>query len=112
MAFPTKRKYYRYSDHIPILYAEYNAKSYNKATMYNSCPDGMYFESTSRLNSNETNINYFDWLCDYCEKRTTDSLIHQTETGLLLCPDCCYYMETLPRSIEEDLERFLIGNVV
>ena len=50
--------------------------------------------------------------CDYCEKRTIDSLIHQTETGLLLCPDCCHYMETLPRGIEEDLERFLIGNVV
>ena len=58
------------------------------------------------------NIKNFDYLCDFCEKRVTDRLIHQTESGLLLCPDCCQHMETLPNDIEESLERFLLGNVL
>ena len=49
MTFPTRRKYIRHSDDIPILCAGYNDKSYSEAMMYNSCLDGMYFESESRL---------------------------------------------------------------
>jgi hypothetical protein len=53
-----------------------------------------------------------DHLCDFCEERVIERLIHQTETGLILCPGCFSFMETLPISIEETLERFLLGNVV
>jgi len=53
-----------------------------------------------------------DCFCDFCEERVTDGRIHQSETGLLLCPDCFSYFETLPGSFEEALERFLLGNVV
>jgi len=62
-----------------------------------------------------TRRKYFrhpEYLCDFCEERVTDRLIHQSETGLLLCPDCFLYFETLPGSFEEALERFLLGNVV
>jgi hypothetical protein len=58
------------------------------------------------------NINNSNYLCDFCEKRITDKLIHKTETWLLLCPDCLHYMETLSSRSEEALERFLLGNVV
>lgn len=50
--------------------------------------------------------------CDFCEEKLTDRPVHKTETGLVLCPDCLQYMETLPGSIEASLERFLLGNVV
>ncbi len=47
MSSPANRKYPRYSDHAPILYAGYNSQSYRKAMMQNSCFDGMYFVSDS-----------------------------------------------------------------
>jgi len=53
-----------------------------------------------------------DRLCDFCEERITDGRIHQTELGLLLCTKCFSYLEKLPGSIEEALERFSLGNVV
>jgi hypothetical protein len=59
--------------------------------------------------SDGININNSDNFCDACEKKVTDGRIHQTETGLLLCMDCCHYVETLPGVIEESLERFLFG---
>ena len=40
-----RRNYSRFIDHVPILYAGYDSKSYDKAVMRNSCSDGMYFES-------------------------------------------------------------------
>lgn len=57
-------------------------------------------------------INNSDHPCDFCEKKIADRQIHQTETWLLLCPDCLLYMETLPRVLEESVERFLLGNVI
>ncbi len=163
----TRRKYSRYFNHIPILYAGYGSKSYNRAVMRNSCADGMYFESNTPIQLsgdlyikiqghrpvsdateqykdfrarvkwsrqettdkmpcygvgvqitakshlsygiNSTNSDYF---CDFCENRSSSKLIHRTETGMQLCPDCLHHMETLPRSIEEAVERFLLGNVV
>ena len=33
MEAKTRRKYSRYFDHVPILYAEYDSKSYDKAVM-------------------------------------------------------------------------------
>jgi hypothetical protein len=167
MTTQTRRKYPRYYDHGPILFAGYNSQSYRKAVMHNSCVDGMYFESDAPLDpkfemyikvsrhrpicfgpepykayrakvkwcrqvasgntprygigaqftakshlSYGLNIKNYDNLCDFCEEKVTDRQIHQTETGLLLCPDCCRYMETLPSRIEESVERFLLGNVV
>ncbi|MGD9138793.1 MAG: hypothetical protein PVH42_18665 [Desulfobacterales bacterium] len=167
MATLTRRKYPRYSDHVPILFAGYSFQSYSTAVMHNSCVDGMYFESDAPLKpkfemyikiqrprpivsepepykafrakvkwcrqvtggkkprygigaqftakshlSYGLNINNSHNLCDFCEKKVTERLIHQTEIGLLLCLDCCNFMETLPGSIEESLERFLLGNVV
>ena len=167
MTILTRRKYPRYSDDVPILYAGYSSQSYSKAIMYNSCLDGMYFESDAPLQpkfdlyikvqrpqpicierepyrafrarvkwcrqvrsdkiprygigakftakghlSYGTNIYNSDYHCDFCEKKVTNRKIHQTETGLLLCPGCCHYMETLPSGIEESVERFLLGNVV
>jgi hypothetical protein len=53
-----------------------------------------------------------DHACDFCEERVTDGLIHQTETGLFLCPDCFSYIKVLPSCSEEAIERFLLGNVV
>jgi hypothetical protein len=167
METTTRRKYPRYFDHNPILYAGYSSKSYSKAMMYNRCEDGMYFESDSSLKpdfdlyikvqryrprsiglkpykayrarvkwchqvmdgnlpcygigaqftakshlSYGTNISNANYLCDLCEKRVTDRLIHRTETWLLLCPDCLHYFETLPSVFEEALERFVLGNVL
>ncbi len=167
MEAKTRRKYSRSFDHVPILYAGYGAKSYDKAVMHNSCMDGMYFESDSpiqptgdlyikikghREGSNvpeqykdfrarvkwcrpvmadkmpcygigvqftvKSHLSYginstdSDCLCDFCENRSSSKLIHRTETGLYLCPDCLHHMETLPRSIEKAVERFLLGNVV
>jgi hypothetical protein len=164
----TRRKYSRYFDHVPILYAGYDSKSYNKAVMRNSCADGMYFESDSPIQpttgdlyikiqgyrpgsdapehykafrgrvkwsrqvtvdkmpsygigvqfiakshlSYGINTTNSDCLCDFCENRSCSKLIHRTETWMQLCPDCLYHMETLPRSIEEAVERFLLANVV
>jgi hypothetical protein len=62
--------------------------------------------------SDGINISNSDYPCDFCEKKVTDRWIHQIETGLLLCPGCLHYMETLPRVFEESLERFLLGNVI
>jgi len=162
-----RRKYPRYSDHLPILYAGNSSQSYSKAVMHNSCVDGMYFESDAPLEpkfdlyikvqrhrpmcfesepfkafrakvkwcrqvtsgkiprygigaqftakshlSYGINITNSDHPCDVCEKKVADRQIHQTETGLLLCPDCCHYIESLPGAIEESVERFLLGNVV
>jgi hypothetical protein len=163
----TRRKYSRYYDHVPILYAGYDSKSYDKAVMCNSCTDGMYFESDSPIQPSDdlyikiqghrpgddaaelhkdfrarvkwcrqvtshkmpcygigvqfTAKSYFSYginstnsacLCDFCENRASSNLIHRTETGMQLCPDCLHHMETLPCSIEEAVERFLLGNVV
>ena len=49
MEAKTRRKYSRNFDHVPILYAGYDSKSYNRAVMRNSCADGMYFESDSPI---------------------------------------------------------------
>ena len=59
-----------------------------------------------------TNCSNSDCLCDYCENRSPTKLIHLTETGLQLCPSCLQHIEALPRSVEESVERFLLGNVV
>jgi hypothetical protein len=167
MTITTRRKYSRQSDLVPILFTGYDAKRYREATMYNSCPDGMYFESDTPLQpkfdlyikiqrrwqrcvepenhrsfrarvkwcrqvtagdrprfgvgvqftakshlSYGINIDNAGCLCDFCEERVTSQAAHQTETGLLLCLACFRYMETLPRSIVESMERFLLGNVV
>ena len=134
-----RRKYSRYFDDVPILYAGYESERYYKAVMRNCCLDGMYFESDSPLRPtgsifikiqkhqsissvpdsyrafrarvkwsrkltggtmpcygtgvqytakshfyygiNKKNTGY---LCDYCENKVTNSLIHRTETGLTL----------------------------
>jgi len=72
---------------------------------------GVQFTAKSHLSYgiNKTNS---DCLCDFCENRSSSKLIHRTETGMQLCPDCLHHMETLPRAIEEAVERFLLGNVV
>ena len=49
MSTVTKRKYPRYADCAPILYAGHSFNSYSEAVMYNSCFDGMYFETDSLL---------------------------------------------------------------
>ncbi|MGB5619082.1 MAG: hypothetical protein WBM78_19735, partial [Desulfobacterales bacterium] len=49
MEAKTRRKYSRNFDHVPILYAGYHSKSYDKALRRNSCTDGMYFESDSPI---------------------------------------------------------------
>ena len=167
MEAKTRRKYSRSFDHVPILYAGYDAKSYEKAVMRNSCTDGMYFESDSPIQptgdlyikikghregsdvpeqvkefrarvkwchqvtadkmsrygigvqitaknhlSYGINCTDSDCLCDFCEHRSSSKLIHRTEAGIQLCPDCLHHMETLPRTIEKAVERFLLGNVV
>ena len=167
MATMTRRKYPRYSDHAPILYAGYTAQSYCEAMMHNSSFDGMYFESGTSLDpkcdlfikaqqhltriSEPDSCNDFraivkwchpvlvgekpgygvgvqivvrshlsyglntensGYICDRCEKRVTDKLIHRTASWLLLCQDCLHYMESLPNVLEKSVERFLLGNVV
>ena len=167
MMTKTRRKYSRYFDHVPILYAGYDSKGYMKAVMRNICSDGMYFESGSPIQPTgdlyikiqghrpvsdvpeqykafRAKVKWFrqltadmmpyygvgvqfiakshlsyginstdsDCLCDFCENRSSIKLIHRTETGIQLCPDCLHHMETLPRSIEKAVERFLLGNVV
>ena len=53
-----------------------------------------------------------DQLCDYCEIRVTDKFVHQRESGLFLCTDCCHHMETMSSVFEEAAERILLGNVL
>jgi hypothetical protein len=72
---------------------------------------GVQFTAKSHL-SYGINSTDSDCLCDFCENRSSSKLIHQTETGMQLCPDCLHHMETLPHSIEKAVERFLLGNVV
>ncbi|MDZ7598757.1 MAG: hypothetical protein U5J82_10825 [Desulfobacterales bacterium] len=72
---------------------------------------GVQFTAKSHL-AYGTNIPNSNRPCDFCEQRGAGRLFHQTETGLLLCPDCFHHMEALPNSIETALERFLLGNVV
>ena len=59
-----------------------------------------------------TNILNSHFLCDYCDHRINDRLIHRTDTGLILCQDCLDYIEKLPSSMVKSVERFLLGNVV
>ena len=167
MEVKTRRKYSRYFDSVPILYAGYDSKNYDKAMMRNSCADGMYFESVSPIQPTvdlyikikshrpgsdaleqykafrarvkwcrqvtadnipcygigvqftaKSHLSYginstdSDCLCNFCGNRSSSKWIHRTETGIQLCPDCLHHLETLPRSIEEAVERFLLGNVV
>jgi hypothetical protein len=58
-----------------------------------------------------TNILNADYLCDYCDQRITDRLIHRTESGLILCVGCLQHIETLPYNMVNAVERVLIGNV-
>ena len=59
-----------------------------------------------------TNILNSNFLCDYCDNRIKDRLIHRTDSGLTLCRDCLEYIEKLPSSMVKAVERFLLGNVV
>lgn len=59
-----------------------------------------------------TNILNSNYLCDYCDHIVTDRRVHLTESGLVLCKDCLNYIETLPDSIVNAVERVLKGNVV
>jgi hypothetical protein len=45
----TRRRSFRKTDHIPILYAGQNARNYSPAVMINSSTDGMCFEANSPL---------------------------------------------------------------
>jgi hypothetical protein len=72
---------------------------------------GVQFTAKSHVSYGINRINSC-YLCDYCEDKSSRRLIHQTEDGLHFCPDCLHHMETLPRSIEAAVERFLLGNVV
>ena len=58
------------------------------------------------------NLKNSNYLCDSCEKKVVYNQIHQTETSLLLCPDCFHYLGTVPGGIKESVERFLLGNVI
>jgi hypothetical protein len=162
-----RRKYPRYSDHAPIVYAGYSSQSYSQALMHNSCFDGMYFETGNSLEpdcdlfikvqqdltrssepdsrkyfrakvkwchqitidgktgygigvqfiarshlSYGVNIKNSDYICNLCEEKVSDRLIHQTESWLILCQDCLHYMESLPGILEKNLERNLLGNVI
>jgi hypothetical protein len=72
---------------------------------------GVQFIAKSHLlyGINLANCNY---PCDCCEERVADQRMHQTDTGLFLCPKCLRYMESLPKFIEHLLERRLLGNVI
>jgi hypothetical protein len=76
-----------------------------------SCGIGVQFTGKSPLSSGTNSANAM-CPCDYCEERFPIQWIHRTETGLQLCPDCLDHLETMPRSLEEAIERFLLGNVV
>ena len=52
MTAPTRRKYQRWHDRAPILYAGANASRYHPAQMHNHSSDGMYFESEASLDRN------------------------------------------------------------
>ena len=167
MSNVTKRKYPRYADCAPILYVGYSFNSYSEAMMYNSCFNGMYFETDSLLQlesdlyikvqkcltrsfesnpcrdfrarvkwcrqvtkgknprfgigvhisarshlSYGLNLKNSDYICDICENKATNGLIHRTQSWLFLCSDCLHYMEALPGNQEKALEQFLLGNVV
>ena len=55
----TRRKYSRYSDQVPIFFAEFNSENYKQGILHNICLDGMYFESNSLLQSKEE-VNQMD----------------------------------------------------
>jgi hypothetical protein len=72
---------------------------------------GVQFAAKSHL-AYGINLPNSDYSCDYCEDKVKDRRIHQTESGLQLCQKCLSYMETLPRFLENAVERQLLGNVI
>jgi hypothetical protein len=72
---------------------------------------GVHFLARSHL-SYGINIENSDCICDYCENKPANGLIHRTESWLFLCLDCLHYMEALPGNQERAVEQFLLGNVI
>lgn len=62
--------------------------------------------------TNRDKMRNENFTCDFCEMNLTASCYHQTESGLLLCKSCFVYMAALLPSANENVERFLLGNVV
>jgi hypothetical protein len=50
--------------------------------------------------------------CDLCGEKPGDGLLYRNEKHLLICADCKGKLEDMPRGMRENLENYLLGNVV
>jgi hypothetical protein len=99
----------------PVPFVAFRAKVRWCREMKNESPHrygiGVQYMAKSHL-SYGTNIQNANFRCDYCDHQTSDRLVHQTETGLVLCQPCLSYVESLPPAAADAVENLLIGNVI
>ena len=50
--------------------------------------------------------------CDLCGTRPADAWLYRDERHLCVCAECKKKLEEMPKGIRENLEKYLIGNVV
>lgn len=50
--------------------------------------------------------------CDLCGKKNPDGEIYQSNTFICLCADCLKKLDAMPGKMKENIERYLMGNVI
>jgi hypothetical protein len=50
--------------------------------------------------------------CDLCGGKNADGKIYQSTTFICLCEDCLKKLDAMPGTIKENIERYLMGNVI
>ena len=50
--------------------------------------------------------------CDLCGEKSSEGEIYKSLDQIYLCPACYEKIEAAPRNMKENLERYLLGNVV
>ena len=50
--------------------------------------------------------------CDLCGEKNQGGEIYKSDDLIYLCPQCMQKIEAAPRTLRENMERFLLGNVM
>lgn len=50
--------------------------------------------------------------CDLCGEKPDDGRLYRNEKHLCVCAACKNKLEEMPRNIRENIENYLIGNVI
>lgn len=50
--------------------------------------------------------------CDLCGEKPCDGRLYLNEKHLCVCPACKQKLEEMPRKSRENIENYLIGNVI